>query len=374
MDDSRRNLLGAAVGGWLAAMLPGARAQEPSAPAAPPAGAPRLLPDEAIRLWPGNPPDALPGAVFDGEQVVRHGAVTGVVAPRLHVYRPATPNGAAALVIAGGGYERVELAHESGPVCRWLASRGVIAFELVYRLPEQGWVRTAPLQDGQRAMRVIRSRAQRDGFDPNRIAILGFSAGGHLAGMTAFDPNARRYPEADGIDRLSARPNLAALLYPVLTLLPPFDRTRSHHHLLGDTPLPGTAESLSPVLRIDANAPRTFLAQAVDDPVVPSTTCCWPTPPCATRACRRPCTSTRPAATAGRSARPTASRPRGRGCSSAGRAAIAGSAERGFHGQPEPGARPRHAAPWYAPKRARPPLVSPPASVMLSPLRRGQPR
>ncbi|WP_186018521.1 alpha/beta hydrolase [Burkholderia gladioli] len=269
MDDSRRNLLGAAVGGWLAAMLPGARAQEPSAPAAPPAGAPRLLPDEAIRLWPGNPPDALPAAVFDGEQVVRHGAVTGVVAPRLHVYRPATPNGAAALVIAGGGYERVELAHESGPVCRWLASRGVIAFELVYRLPEQGWVRTAPLQDGQRAMRVIRSRAQRDGFDPNRIAILGFSAGGHLAGMTAFDPNARRYPEADGIDRLSARPNLAALLYPVLTLLPPFDRTRSHRHLLGDTPLPGTAESLSPVLRIDANAPRTFLAQAVDDPVVP---------------------------------------------------------------------------------------------------------
>lgn len=227
------------------------------------------MPDEAIRLWPGNPPDALPGAVFDGEQVVRHGAVTGVVAPRLHVYRPATPNGAAALVIAGGGYERVELAHESGPVCRWLASRGVIAFELVYRLPEQGWVRTAPLQDGQRAMRVIRSRAQRDGFDPNRIAILGFSAGGHLAGMTAFDPNARRYPEADGIDRLSARPNLAALLYPVLTLLPPFDRTRSHRHLLGDTPLPGTAESLSPVLRIDANAPRTFLAQAVDDPVVP---------------------------------------------------------------------------------------------------------
>ncbi|WP_070105828.1 alpha/beta hydrolase [Burkholderia plantarii] len=269
MDDTRRNLLGAAVGGTLGALLPAAaRAQEPAKEAAT-AAPPRLLPDEAIRLWRDLPPDPLPDMNLDGERVIRRGAVIGVVAPRLHVYRPATPNGAAALVIAGGGYECVELAHESGPVCRWLASLGVTAYELVYRLPEQGWQRGAPLQDGQRAMRVIRSRAQRDGIDPARIAILGFSAGGHLAGMTAFDPNARRYPETDGADRLSARPNLAALMYPVLTLLPPFDHTRSHRHLLGDAPSTGAAEALSPVLRIDANAPRTFLAQALDDPIVP---------------------------------------------------------------------------------------------------------
>ncbi|MEK6347819.1 MAG: alpha/beta hydrolase [Burkholderia sp.] len=265
MDDTRRTLLAAAAGAWFGALLPAARAQD--APLAGPP--PRLLPDEAVRLWPGVPPDALPGASPDGERVIRRGALVGVTAPRLLVHRPVAPNGAAALVIAGGGYEAVEVAHESTPVCRWLASIGVIAYELVYRLPEQGWSRMAPLQDGQRAMRVIRSRAQRDGFDPNRLAVLGFSAGGHLAGMTAFDPNARRYPDTDSIDRLSARPNLAGLIYPVLTLLPPFDHTRSHRHMVGDNPAAGAAEALSPVLRIDANAPRTFLAQAMDDPIVP---------------------------------------------------------------------------------------------------------
>ncbi len=265
MDDSRRTLLGAAAGGWLATLLPAARAED-----APPSPSSAALPDEAVRLWPGTPPDALPGAVFDGERVIRRGAVTGVTAPRLHVHRPTgTPNGAAALVIAGGGYESVELAHESSPVCRWLASLGVIAYELVYRLPDQGWRCTAPLQDGQRAMRVIRARALRDGADPNRIAILGFSAGGHLAGMTAYDPNPRRYADVDALDRLSARPNLAALLYPVLTLLPPSERTRSHRRMLGEAPQPGTAEALSPLLHVDRGAPKTFLAQAADDATVP---------------------------------------------------------------------------------------------------------
>ncbi|AOJ83455.1 Twin-arginine translocation pathway signal sequence domain protein [Burkholderia savannae] len=277
MDFTRRSLLGAALAGALDAAVPCARVQAagratptPTSPSPQPDDAPRAAPDETIPLWPGPAPDpiATTGA-GDGERSGKHGSVSHVARPRLNVYRPARGTGGAALVIAGGGYDHVELGNESTPMCTWLKALGVTAFELVYRLPEQGWSRLAPLQDGQRAMRVIRARAKRDGFDPARIAIVGFSAGGHLAGMTAVEPDARRYTSVDDADRESARPDLAALLYPVLTLMPPFDRTRTRLHIVGAHPAQADSEALSANLHVSPRTPPTFLAHAFDDPIAP---------------------------------------------------------------------------------------------------------
>lgn len=171
---------------------------------------------EIIPLWNSTPPDG-PGPQGP-EKISAKGSYTNISQPRLIVHRPEHPNGIAVLVISGGGYAHLEAGNESTPAANWLQSQGFTAFELLYRLPEEGWASTdVPFEDGQRAMRLIRSMSKKLGLDPHKIGIMGFSAGGHLAGMTATEPNKKRYAPTDEIDLLPARPDFAALLYPVLT-------------------------------------------------------------------------------------------------------------------------------------------------------------
>ncbi len=175
---------------------PGAIAQ----PAAPPAGGaglvghdapPQAAPGsalEVLRLWPGTPPGGggpnPEGPRFDES---REGVVTGVAEPCLLVMRPAKPTGSAMVIAAGGGYRRIDLGHEAVPVGLWLNGLGVTAFALVYRLPGEGWAAgaDAPIQDALRAVRLARARARRYGYEPNRIGVMGFSAGGHLMGSAS---------------------------------------------------------------------------------------------------------------------------------------------------------------------------------------------
>lgn len=221
---------------------------------------------ETLPLWAGAPPDG-PGPQGP-ERIGKNGAVSNVAAPYLIVHRPARANGAAALVVAGGGYARIELGKESGPAARWLQERGMWTFELVYRLPREGWSDTAvPFQDGQRALRLIRGRAAEFGIDPHRVGVLGFSAGAHLAGMTAAAPEQARYRPRDAADKLSARPDFAALIYPVLTMMPPFDHTRSRKSILGTAPARADSIAYSVERRAGRAMPPTFLAQAQDDPI-----------------------------------------------------------------------------------------------------------
>lgn len=222
---------------------------------------------ETLRLWPTQPPgqQSRPGP----EQIDRKGSVTHVVEPRLIVYSPRESRGTAALVIGGGGYAHIEAGAESTPTSEWLRSVGITAFELLYRLPEDGWGPAAPFQDGQRAMRLIRSQAAAYGVNPGRIGVLGFSAGGHLAGMTAVQPEKPLYPASDAADTLSARPDFAALLYPVLTMMPPFDHTHMRREILGPRPTSAESEAYSVEWQVSANTPPMFLAQAADDPVSP---------------------------------------------------------------------------------------------------------
>ena len=197
--------------------------------------------------------------------------LTGIDRPVLVVCRPTRPNGAAVLVVPGGSYRFLAYDNEGTSQARWLNERGVTAFILRYRLPGEGWNDRSevPLQDAQRAMRVIRAGAQRFAVDPARIAVLGFSAGGHLAGSLATRHAEMLYPAVDEADRLSARPDLAALIYPVVTMAAPFAHGGSRDNLLGEGAPLAERQRHSIEMRVDAQTPPIFLVHASDDGLVP---------------------------------------------------------------------------------------------------------
>ncbi|MCJ2126354.1 alpha/beta hydrolase [Methylobacterium sp. J-077] len=221
----------------------------------------------SLRLWPGVPPGG--GGPDGSPEVDGKGAVSNIAVPGLEVFAPSRPNGTAMLVAAGGGYKRIEIEREARPAARWLAARGITAFVLSYRLPREGWADgpMAPLQDTQRALRLIRSRAAAYGVDPNRIGVLGFSAGGHLMGLAAMRSAFASYRPDDATDALTARPSAAALIYSVITLEPPYDLTSTRVQLVGRHPDPEASAEWSVETHVRSRCPPVFLVQAEDDPV-----------------------------------------------------------------------------------------------------------
>ena len=139
-----------------------------------------------IMLWPDKPPGG-PGP-SGVEQISDGGAVSNIVTPRMVMQRPARPNGSAVLILGGGGYRRIGIGKEADPTAAWLRQHGVTTFVLYYRLPNDGWPLLAPFQDAQRAMRLIRFKAEGLGLDESQIGIIGYSAGGHCSGMTSMRP------------------------------------------------------------------------------------------------------------------------------------------------------------------------------------------
>ncbi len=220
-----------------------------------------------IRLWPGMPPGG--GGPAGSAHVGNGGAISGIAMPTLTVFRPRQASGAAMLVAAGGGYRRIAMAREAYPAAAWLNARGITAFVLCYRLPPEGWTNgpLAPLQDAQRALRIIRAQAPRYRLDPDRIGVLGFSAGGHLMGLTASRSAFRSYAVVDAQDGLSARPDNAALVYPVVTLEAPYDRTSTRYALVGPHPTPEASAAWSVQTHVRQDCPPVFLMQAEDDPI-----------------------------------------------------------------------------------------------------------
>ena len=173
------------------------------------------------------------------------------------------------LIAAGGGYKRIELEKEAYPAARWLTARGITAFVLTYRLSREGWNDgpLAPLQDAQRALRIMRAEAERRRLDPTRVGALGFSAGGHLIGLAATRSAFASYEPIDAIDRQSARPELAALIYPVITLKPPYDHTSARRSLVGNHPDAEASAEWSVETHVRSGCPPVFLVQAEDDPI-----------------------------------------------------------------------------------------------------------
>lgn len=191
------------------------------------AAAPREA-DAVLPLWPGKPPGEtmeLPpeadtskggGNLVAGKPLIRLGNVS---TPTLSVFLPPKEkqNGAAIVICPGGGYNILALDLEGTEVAEWFNDIGVTCFVLKYRVPKrpgQEPKSLAALQDGQRAISLVRNRASEWNVDPARIGILGFSAGGNLAGMTSMHYTERRYEKVDAADDVSSRPDFSLLIYP----------------------------------------------------------------------------------------------------------------------------------------------------------------
>lgn len=253
MHIDRRTMMGAAAGFTALAAARPALAQADTA----------WPPRDHFRLWPGkapNSPRKLPTPDFrmEGNAPRRELHLRGVAEPVVGVYRPANPDGRALLSLPGGGYRYISVENEGINVARTFNPLGITVFVLGYRLPGEGWLepQDVPLQDGQRAMRLIRARAPEFGIDPAKLGCVGFSAGGLLSASLAVAHADPVYARIDAADDTPAKPAFAGLVYPITS---------------GDRMRVGTL----PAARFDA--PRRihrldpiplFIVHALDDPIV----------------------------------------------------------------------------------------------------------
>lgn len=211
--------------------------------------------DKPIQLFPKGAPGeqtkliekALPeGGKVGGASVLR---LSGVSDPTITIY-PASDEvatGAAMVVCPGGGYEILAYDLEGDEICQWLNEIGVTAVLLKYRIPRRTGLEkhTAPLQDVQRAISLVRSKAEELNLDPQRIGVMGFSAGAHLAAMASTSYDKRTYPEVDAADKVSCKPDFCLLVYPAY--------------------LDGPNFTIAPELKVTAQTPPTMLVQTEDD-------------------------------------------------------------------------------------------------------------
>ena len=235
------------------------------------------LPPGPIDLWPqGLAPDDVPLALPERTVQRSNGsspdrAIDRISRPRLSVVRPSRPNGTSLLVLPGGGYRRVVVDHEGHDLAPALAEAGgVTLFVLHYRLPGDGRTgddHLVPLADAQRALRLIRANAGQWGLDPQRIGVLGFSAGGHLAAWLATSHDQPAYRPLDAIDAVSARPDFQWLLYPVIDM-GEHAHAGSRERLLGPAPTPGQVQRHSLQFQVEPGDPPAFLVHTRQDTAV----------------------------------------------------------------------------------------------------------
>ncbi len=198
--------------------------------------------------------------------------IKNVTKPSITVYKPEKPNGTSVIICPGGGYHILAIDHEGVDVAKMFNEAGVTAFVLKYRLPSTENLlevkEIGPLMDAQQAIRLVRSRAKEFGVKPDRIGIMGFSAGGHVA-STAGTHFEKPVGSWKGRPDVSVRPDFMILLYPVITMDPAFTHMGSHDALIGKKPTPELETEYSNEKQITAKTPPTFLVHAADDKAVP---------------------------------------------------------------------------------------------------------
>jgi acetyl esterase/lipase len=210
---------------------------------------------KAELLWPAGAPGAL------GTEPADQPSITPFVLPK------GTGSGTAVVICPGGSYVNLSMDKEGYAVAKWLNSLGVSAFVLKYRLGPR-YHHPIELGDAQRAIRTVRSRAAEYGLQPDRIGIMGFSAGGHLASTAGTHFDAGNASAAEAIDRASSRPDFMVLCYPVITF-GKFAHVGSRKNLLGDNPDAKLVENLSNELQVTKDTPPTFLFHTTTDATVP---------------------------------------------------------------------------------------------------------
>jgi acetyl esterase/lipase len=216
-----------------------------------------------IPIWSKTIPDS---TLITGAETYKDGIVTNVSKPTIKIFSPTKEKntGAAVIVFPGGGYTKVAVELEGSEICEWLASIGVTGILLKYRVPDSGPhyyqdchcekepIKPLALQDAQRAMRLMRSTAKEWNINPNKIGVMGFSAGGHLVADVCTNYKKRAYAITDALDNINCRPDFGIVMFP--------------GHMTNYTSKP---YELNPNLPVDSNTPPTFLLQAGNDPIDP---------------------------------------------------------------------------------------------------------
>ncbi len=229
---------------------------------------------EIIKLWPDGVPGSIEDDTYIEEPVKGKDNITRVYRvkdPEIIVY-PAPADkatGAAVIICPGGGYHILAIDHEGYNVAEWLNSLGITAFVLKYRLPSDKIMTDksiGPLQDAQRAMRIVRKDAKKWNVDKDKIGIMGFSAGGHLASTLSTHYDQDVYPAETNI---SAKPDFSILIYPVISMDPEITHMGSRTNLLGKNPTKDDVVLFSNEKVITKDTPMAYLALAADDKAVP---------------------------------------------------------------------------------------------------------
>lgn len=222
-------------------------------------------------------PAAIPGAIeAPDEEKVRDPAekfsfLMDISRPTLTAYLPQRPdaNRAAVIILPGGGYRGVSIVKEGHDVARAFNEMGVAAFVVKYRTPSPVHMKDrtlGPLQDAQQAIRTVRQRAGEWHIDANRVGLMGFSAGGHLAATAATHFDTPALPQWKGEN---LRPDFLMLIYPVISFGDALAHAGSRQMLLGDAPSAETIREYSSELQVTADTPRSFIVHAADDTSVP---------------------------------------------------------------------------------------------------------
>ncbi|RMG70331.1 MAG: alpha/beta hydrolase [Bacteroidetes bacterium] len=227
---------------------------------------------ELVPLWADGPPSCAPAheTVIEPLNGGRGRKVASVGTPLIDVYLPVNyrHTGTGVVICPGGGYSVQAWDWEGTEMARWFNTQGVAAFVLRYRLPRE----TEPpckdqvaLADAQRALRLVRSRAEEWGLDPARVGIMGFSAGGHLASTAGTHFDAGDPAAGDPVEQESCRPDFMILMYPVISMDTTIAHMGSRRNLIGDSPSPEQVRTFSNERMVTAETPPTLLIHADDD-------------------------------------------------------------------------------------------------------------
>jgi acetyl esterase/lipase len=227
-----------------------------------------LLPpsSEIIELYPNKIPNSKPSEIKESGE----GMFRDVTNPTIEYFKPSPDkaNGTAVVIVPGGGYGVVVYNGEGVTTARALVAKGISAFVLKYRLPNEAimvYKKTGPLQDAQQAIKLVRENAEKWGLDKNKIGIMGFSAGGHLASTAAthFD---KSYIE--NLNKISLRPDFQILVYPVISMTDSLTHGGSRNALIGKNPSAEDIQLFSNELQVNTNTPIAYLTHTADDTTV----------------------------------------------------------------------------------------------------------
>ncbi len=225
---------------------------------------------EVINLYSGEIPNSKVAGAEGPEDNLNSGLIRRVTKPTLEIYLPEKEmsGGAAVVICPGGGYSVIVYQGEGILTAKEFAKNGVAAFVLKYRLPDDSTMpdkKIGPLQDAQQAIKVVRENADRWGVDPNKIGIMGFSAGGHLASTEAthFEK-----PLIENGNHTNLRPDFQILVYPVISMQDNLTHPDSRNNLLGENPRKEIIDQFSNELQVDDNTPPAYITHAGDDNLV----------------------------------------------------------------------------------------------------------